>query len=294
MTAEERLWWYSRFFDAVEVNTSFSAIPSAATTALWARRTPPGFMFNVKAYSLLTGHYLDVARLPDALKKMLPRAQGARPRVPSAALGSKARSWAFAELRKGLQPLKLTGKLGYVLFELAPSLTPTEETLFYLTTLPHEIPDAPVAVEFRNRSWFGERTDKTLQFLKDHGLTYVSVDGPRSWATVLPAVTSSTAVFRLHGRGKQPSASRKSDYLYKEKELEGIARIAGAFDGRAARVHVAMNNHQRDYPATDALQLKQMLLKEWHSPDRDALIDELDERLSSSKTSRKRRRGHAA
>jgi len=30
MTAEERLWWYSRFFDVVEVNSSFYAIPSGA------------------------------------------------------------------------------------------------------------------------------------------------------------------------------------------------------------------------------------------------------------------------
>jgi uncharacterized protein YecE (DUF72 family) len=92
MTAEERLWWYSRFFDVVEVNSSFYAIPSADTAALWAGRTPAGFLFNVKAYGLLTGHHLDVARLPDAVKQMLPRGHAARGRVPSAALGPKARS----------------------------------------------------------------------------------------------------------------------------------------------------------------------------------------------------------
>jgi uncharacterized protein YecE (DUF72 family) len=32
MSAEERLWWYSRFFDVVEVNSSFYAIPSVSTT----------------------------------------------------------------------------------------------------------------------------------------------------------------------------------------------------------------------------------------------------------------------
>jgi uncharacterized protein YecE (DUF72 family) len=293
MTAEERLWWYSHFFDAVEVTSSFYAIPSAATTALWARRTPPGFMFNAKAYGLLTGHYLDVAQLPDALKKMLPRTQRARPRVPSDILGSKARSWAFGELRKGLQPLQLTGKLGYVLFELARSLTPTDETLSYLTTLPHEIPYAAVAVEFRNRSWFGERTDKTLQFLKDHGLTYVSVDGPRSWATMLPAVTSPTAVFRLHGRSKQRSASKKCDYLYNDNELQGIARIARAFNGRADRVHLAMNNNRHDFSVINGLKLKEMLVGDWHPPDRQALIEELEERRSASKTTKKHR-GHAA
>jgi uncharacterized protein YecE (DUF72 family) len=41
MSAEERLRWYSRFFDAVEVNSTFYALTSADTAALWVARTPP-------------------------------------------------------------------------------------------------------------------------------------------------------------------------------------------------------------------------------------------------------------
>ena len=74
MSAEERLWWYSRFFDVVEVNSSFYAIPSIDTTTGWAARTPPGFLFNVKALGILTGHDTESARLPDELRRLLPRA----------------------------------------------------------------------------------------------------------------------------------------------------------------------------------------------------------------------------
>ncbi len=35
MTAEERLWWYSRYFDGVEVNSSFYAIPSPEMARTW-------------------------------------------------------------------------------------------------------------------------------------------------------------------------------------------------------------------------------------------------------------------
>jgi hypothetical protein len=93
MSAEERLWWYSRFFDVVEVNSSFYAVPSVETTETWVRRTPSGFLFNVKAYALLTGHQLDLARVPDELRKTLPAAvRGKRAgRVPSAAFDSDAR-----------------------------------------------------------------------------------------------------------------------------------------------------------------------------------------------------------
>ena len=74
MKAEERLWWYSRFFDCVEVNSTFYAPLSAQNAVLWVKRTPPGFLFSVKAYALLTGHHLDGGRLPEPLAGMLPAA----------------------------------------------------------------------------------------------------------------------------------------------------------------------------------------------------------------------------
>src|SRR5262245_18970309 len=72
MKAEERLWWYSRFFDNVEVNSTFYAPLSAENSVRWAKRTSPGFLFGVKAYALQTGHHLDAGRLPEPLAWMLP------------------------------------------------------------------------------------------------------------------------------------------------------------------------------------------------------------------------------
>src|SRR3972149_3201920 len=57
MSAEERLRYYATAFDTVEVDSSYYALPSARNAALWVERTPPGFLFNVKAYSLMTGHH---------------------------------------------------------------------------------------------------------------------------------------------------------------------------------------------------------------------------------------------
>jgi len=124
-----------------------------------------------------------------------------RGRIPSTSFGEDARAWVFEELRKGLAPLRETGKLGYVLFQLAPCVKRSDEAQAQLARLPRELPDDVIAVEFRNRSWFGEHLDESLRLLEAHSLTYVSIDGPRSRATVpsLPALTSPTAVFRLHG-----------------------------------------------------------------------------------------------
>ncbi len=142
MKAEERLWWYSRFFDAVEVNSTFYAPLSAQNAVLWAKRTPPGFLFSVKAYALLTGHHLDAARLPPPLAALLPAS--ARPnergQIENDVFGEDAREWAFAAFREGLQPLADAGKLGYVLFQMAPWVKYGDRALEYLAGLPARLP----------------------------------------------------------------------------------------------------------------------------------------------------------
>ncbi len=72
MTAEARLRWYARFFDTVEINSSFYAIPDARNAVRWAERTPPGFLFNVKAYAPMTGHHPRPATLPADVQRLLP------------------------------------------------------------------------------------------------------------------------------------------------------------------------------------------------------------------------------
>ena len=73
MTAEERLRWYARFFEAVEVNATYYALPAYDTSRAWVERTPPGFQFAVKAYSLMTGHHPKAQALVKELRALLPR-----------------------------------------------------------------------------------------------------------------------------------------------------------------------------------------------------------------------------
>src|SRR5262245_56963678 len=55
-TPEKRLAYYARQFPLVEVDATYYAPPAETTAALWAARTPEHFTFNIKAFSLLTGH----------------------------------------------------------------------------------------------------------------------------------------------------------------------------------------------------------------------------------------------
>ena len=71
-SAEARLRYYASQFPIVEVDSSFYAMPSATNAVLWAERTPSDFVFNVKAFRLLTGHQTPPAVLPADIAAALP------------------------------------------------------------------------------------------------------------------------------------------------------------------------------------------------------------------------------
>ena len=65
---EKRLRYYARQFPLVEVDATYYALPAEQTAMAWAARTPHGFKFNVKAFSLFTHHPTPVAALPKDLR----------------------------------------------------------------------------------------------------------------------------------------------------------------------------------------------------------------------------------
>ena len=62
-TAEKRLAYYARQFPLVEVDATYYSPPAESTAQLWVDRSPPGFLFNIKAFSLLTGHPTKVSAI---------------------------------------------------------------------------------------------------------------------------------------------------------------------------------------------------------------------------------------
>src|SRR5262249_40747823 len=170
-----------------------------------------------------------------------------------------------------LAPLADTGKLGYVLFQLAPWVRFDDARLEYLASLPSRLPGSKVAVEFRHRSWLPDHVHATLSTLHRARITGVSVDA-RATAVAVPGltdVTAATAVFRLHGRnaegwlrqmrGEEPSVRGKYDYLYTEAELRELMPEIDEAASEAEQVYVSFNNNNRDYPVRNALMLKRLL-----------------------------------
>jgi len=69
---EQRLRFYAEHFPLVEVDATFYALPSERNAGLWAQRTPDDFVFNVKAYGLMTHHAVATRSLPEPIRDMLP------------------------------------------------------------------------------------------------------------------------------------------------------------------------------------------------------------------------------
>jgi uncharacterized protein YecE (DUF72 family) len=272
MSAEARLRHYASVFDVVEVNSSYYAVPDVRNTVRWVERTPAEFIFHVKAYSLLTGHHPRAETVPADLAALLPRnpARTRRGEVAATSFPPEALDRAFALFRAAVRPIAEAGKLGYVLFQLAPWVHFGTDRLDYLASLPQRLPGWTIAVEFRHRSWLPEHADETVRALSAARLAHVIVDGPTGYA--VPRVTTTTAptaVFRLHGRnaqgwlrqlqGSEPAVREKYDYLYSEAELREFLPEVEGVGLEAEEVFISFNNNNRDYPVQNALMMKRLL-----------------------------------
>jgi uncharacterized protein YecE (DUF72 family) len=262
-TAEERLRFYAAQFNTVEVDASYYALISERNAELWAERTPPGFVFNIKAFAMLTQHPVDTARLPAVIKSMLTAEQRATPRLrypPGEAVNA-----AFGMFWSALAPLRTAGKLGHLLFQFPPYFTARAGNLDYIAGLGARMPGAAIAIEFRHNSWFdGAQRDETIRFLQRQGLTFVSVDTPPGTVEPVFAVTGPEAYVRFHGRNRENwykrdgGAAERFKYLYAEAELAPWAeRLKALTDVR--RASVIFNNCYSNFGVMNAATMAQML-----------------------------------
>jgi uncharacterized protein YecE (DUF72 family) len=232
----EMLPYYAERFGAVEIDSTYYAIPRPALFESMDRRTPAHFRFTVKAPGSVT-------------------------HIPADATPTKSDAAAF---RACLEPVRQSGKLGAVLAQFPNSFRPGPDAYQRLEDLTRFWPDINLVAEFRHRSWQDERT---LEELRSLSIGICNVDEPRFASLMRPGseVTSSIGYIRFHGRNygkwwKQERASHERyDYLYAQQELgEWVERIA-AVDDRAQQTFVFFNNHHLGKAAVNARDLAAML-----------------------------------
>ncbi len=163
---EARLSAYAKRLTAVEVNSTFYALPPLATVQRWAAETPATFRFCPKFPRAIT----HTAHLHDV------RAQTATFLGVMRALGER------------LAPLML---------QLPPSFSPNKRRVLsdYLGDLPS---DLAIAVEVRHKDWFTtENSAHLADLLAAHGAARIAFDSRPIYASSAPEA--------LLGQEKKPA-----------------------------------------------------------------------------------------
>jgi uncharacterized protein YecE (DUF72 family) len=264
-TPERRLRYYARQFSLVEVDATYYALPAEQTAVAWAARTPAGFTFNVKAFSLFTQHPTRVGALPTDLRPAAEKT--GKDRVYLKDVDPAVTDQLWERFLAALEPLRQAGKLGAILLQFPPWFPIGRARKEYIVACAQRAAPDRVCIEFRNRTWMTpDNQEETLGFLEQHRLPYVGVDMPQGHRDSIPPVLAATApdlaVVRLHGHSDKWDSKdihERFGYRYSDGELaEWAPRIRHLAD-RAATTDVLFNNCYRDYAQVNAQQLAALL-----------------------------------
>jgi uncharacterized protein YecE (DUF72 family) len=216
----EKLAFYSKTFNTVEIDSTFYAFPKKAMIQACARVTPDGFLFSVRVPKLIThDKKLDVQK------------------------GAGEDLMGFLH---DLRPIEDAGKLGPLIFQLPPGFR-YEDGLRRLIDFFGALPsDLRFAVDFRNRSW---RRPETWDLLRQCKIANVIVDSGD-----LPldqTVTADFTVIRWQGRGGEAPA----DYRYSDEEVEGWVTRVRAIEPVVKEAYGYFGNHSLGYSVDNCLRM---------------------------------------
>ena len=223
-------------------------MPRRAVTAAWADRTPDDFEFSVKLYQQFTH------------PKMFAAASG------NGGKNAKVDRSDVDRFREAVAPLHEAGKLGALLAQFPASFKNDPAAHDYLAWLIEALPDCPVAVELRHRSW-SDDVAGTLRLLNGLGTAWVQIDEPKFRLSIaqnyLPNVES-FYYMRLHGRNarkwwRHDRAEERYDYHYSAAELQPFRDTADAASRLVKRLYLYMNNHFAAKAVANAATLKHQL-----------------------------------
>jgi uncharacterized protein YecE (DUF72 family) len=279
MEARDRLSWYAERFQAVEVNSTFYAIPDRTTVRRWAEVTPDGFVFDVKVHRALSRHAADLKSLPKDMRDEVETSGRGRVRLTPELERALA-----GRLVEELQPLEDAGKLGAFLVQLTPAFAPREHELDELEGLIDALAPHKIALELRNRGWVRDkRVEDTLGWYEEHDVAWVAVDAPPDDSVpIMPPVDAVTrsdlAYLRAHGRNTQgyltgKSVAERFAWRYSDEELEEIGERAEGMAEEAREVHVLFNNNRGDDAPTAARRFRALQGQDPGPPPDDAQLE---------------------
>ncbi|MDF2960910.1 MAG: hypothetical protein K0S39_2645 [Paenibacillus sp.] len=244
---ENKLKIYNRHFPVVEVDSSFYAVLQEKTYSRWVAETTHHFSFIIKVYQGMTGHL--------------------RGKNPFSDDDSMYR--AFCE---SIRPVTDSGKLKAVLFQYPPWFDCTRGNVDILRGVRERMRGYPVALEFRNQSWFTEDTkEKTLAFMEREEWIHSICDEPQaglgSVPTVLVPTSTKQTIVRMHGRnasgwnqnGNPNWRATRYLYRYNREELTEWKDNLLRLSEQTGEISVIFNNNSGGDAAANAKELMTLL-----------------------------------
>ena len=268
-TPASRLSYYAQRFPIAEIDSSYHHFLTRQNLTLWLENTPPGFVFDIRAFSLFTGHPTPPHALPRSIREEHEELANHKGNLYLHHLPEDVadRLWEiFASYARTLESAR---KLGVILFQFPPWFHPNKENFDYLIACRERFPRHQLAVEFRTGDWLSaDNLGETLAFLRRHGLALICVDEPQGMETSVPTVaevTSSVGMVRFHGRNaenwekKGIPAQERFTYLYSRDELKTWVPHIRRMAEQADEVHVIFKNKSQDFPVRNAWEFAGML-----------------------------------
>ncbi|HJS65448.1 MAG TPA: DUF72 domain-containing protein [Nitrososphaeraceae archaeon] len=229
----KRLSYYSRFFDTVEMDSTFYEkfykYMTKQTFIGMDNATPENFEFSIKVPETVT----HIKRLD----------------VEKGAISS------LEEFLDKISPLKIANKLGAVLVQLPPSFTVSDfkDTENFLDRLPSGY---QYALEFRHPSW---NTEGPWEMLKHYDIAAVMTDSPLSdnlqYLAEVTITSEKHSFIRFHGR----SSRHRYNYLYSKEELKPWIGNVKEINTKTNTLRIYFNNHYGAKAVINALEFKDML-----------------------------------
>lgn len=233
------LEYLARFFDTIEINSSFYRPFTASTAKSWAGRVAEAkdFTFTAKIHRVFT-HERGKATAEDE-----------------------------KQVREGMDALQTVGKLGAVLLQFPWSFKNTDDDRLYLAKLLQRFKDYPLVLEIRHSSW---NNPQIYEWLEDVGVGICNVDQPLFARSIKPAAVATAQVgyVRLHGRNYQDWFREKAprddryNYLYSLDELEPWITRIKEIAAKTKESYVITNNHFRGQAVVNALEIKSTLMEQ--------------------------------
>ena len=179
----EWLRLYAETFDTVEVNNTFYRLPTVSAVEGWVERSPPDFVFTVKASRYLT-HIKRLTDLDRGVEMFWER----------------------------IEPLERESKLGPILWQLPESFRRDDERLENLFA---NVQRGRHCIEFRHPSWF---EPDVYAMLRDAGVALVIGDHPKR-PFQAHEMTADWTFIRLHwgSRGRRGNYSRRELETWKRR-----------------------------------------------------------------------------